>query len=163
MARYRRRDAVAAVVRDGERAMQEEFNEARVYVRKRSDPVAVDAARGATDAEVSGRPEVRLATVAFALRPFASRDSPETHESIAWIAGRIGVFFGHAPEVTIEREGSAVLSIDAGPFPLLSELEAFATAISIEAAHIGMDCTCTATSRDGSRFRMVEGEFVITE
>lgn len=144
--------------------MREDFNEARVYIRKRSDPGADEAARGATDAEVPGRPEVRLANVAFALRPFASRESPEAqHESVAWIAGRVGVFFGHAPEVTIQREGSAALSLDAGPFPLQSELEAFATAISIEAAHIGMECECTATARDGTRLRMVGGEFVVTE
>ena len=143
--------------------MQEDFNEARVYIRKRTDP-GVESIGAAAEAHPFGRPEARLATVTFALRPLASRVSPQSEqEAIAWIAGRIGVFFGHAPEVTIQRDGSGVLSLDAGPFPLPTELEAFATAISIEAAHIGMECSCTAGTRDGSRLMLVEGEFVITE
>ena len=140
--------------------MQEDFNEARVYARKRASPGDQASGRSGAPADV-GEPEARLAIVTFGLRPFSTPGSSEAHvETIAWITGRVGVFFGHAPNVTIERDGSAQLVLDAGPFPLRPELEAFATALCLEAAHIGMDCSCSASARDGSRLRMVEGELV---
>jgi hypothetical protein len=139
--------------------MQEEFNEARVYLRKGAS--AGEPSVAGVDSGGRQPPEVRLASVTFALRPFLADSPPESQqESIAWITGRVSVFFGHAPQVTIERNGIALLVLDAGPFPLRAEFEAFATAIAIEAAHIGMDCACTASSRDGGHFRMVAGELM---
>ncbi|MGQ0647910.1 MAG: hypothetical protein ACT4P7_10085 [Gemmatimonadaceae bacterium] len=90
------------------------------------------------------------------VRPEKGRNQRSRQEGLAWIAGRVGVFFGHAATATIRRDGSATQAFDEGPLPRYPELEAFAMAIAAEAARRGLECTCSAVTLDGVHLDAIE-------